>query len=154
MSQEVRPNGSGPGQPPESQPPGDTPPKHLNVRQAAFIGVGAMVGAGNYALLGAAGAVAGAAVWLSFLIFPVIPAAHFRVRSETHAKAAILAVAIAAAGVVLVTFIFTTLIHEPASMITLLAVILLGVGLDFGWKRTRAGRAKHEQVALGLEEQG
>jgi amino acid transporter len=42
--------------------------KYLSVRQAAFIGVGAMVGAGIFALLGAAGAVAGAAVWLSFLI--------------------------------------------------------------------------------------
>jgi amino acid transporter len=40
----------------------------LTVRQAAFIGVGAMVGAGIFALLGAAGEVAGAAVWLSFLI--------------------------------------------------------------------------------------
>src|SRR6188472_1526331 len=40
----------------------------LGVRQAAFIGVGAMVGAGIFALLGAAGEVAGAAVWLSFLI--------------------------------------------------------------------------------------
>jgi amino acid transporter len=38
------------------------------VRQAAFIGVGAMVGAGIFALLGAAGEVAGAAVWVSFLI--------------------------------------------------------------------------------------
>jgi amino acid transporter len=40
----------------------------LGVRQAAFIGVGAMVGAGIFALLGAAGEVAGAAVWISFLI--------------------------------------------------------------------------------------
>ena len=40
----------------------------LTVRQAAFIGVGAMVGAGIFPLLGAAGEVAGAAVWLSFLI--------------------------------------------------------------------------------------
>ncbi|HKO32429.1 MAG TPA: amino acid permease, partial [Candidatus Limnocylindria bacterium] len=45
---------------------------HLSVRQAAFIGVGAMVGAGIFALLGAAGEVAGAAVWLSFLIAGVI----------------------------------------------------------------------------------
>src|SRR5215471_1247521 len=50
---------------------GASPPaevRHLNVRQAAFIGVGSMVGAGIFALLGAAGAVAGAAVWLSFLL--------------------------------------------------------------------------------------
>jgi amino acid transporter len=44
----------------------------LSVRQAAFIGVGAMVGAGIFALLGAAGEVAGAAVWLSFLFAGVI----------------------------------------------------------------------------------
>jgi amino acid transporter len=44
----------------------------LTVRQAAFIGVGAMVGAGIFSLLGPAGEVAGAAVWLSFLIAGVI----------------------------------------------------------------------------------
>jgi amino acid transporter len=43
--------------------------KHsMTIRQAAFIGVGAMVGAGIFSLLGAAGEVAGAAVWVSFLI--------------------------------------------------------------------------------------
>ena len=40
----------------------------LTARQAAFIGVGAMVGAGIFSLLGAAGEVAGAAVWISFLL--------------------------------------------------------------------------------------
>jgi amino acid transporter len=48
--------------------------KFLTVRQAGFIGVGAMVGAGIFALLGAAGEVAGAAVWLSFLIAGFIAA--------------------------------------------------------------------------------
>src|SRR5512134_2074823 len=42
------------------------------VRQAAFIGVGAMVGAGIFALLGEAGAVAGSAVWVSFVLAGVI----------------------------------------------------------------------------------
>src|SRR3954451_1554681 len=46
----------------------DDPAARLSVRQAAFIGGGAMVGAGIFAQLGAAGEVAGAAVWLSFLI--------------------------------------------------------------------------------------
>ena len=40
----------------------------LSMRQAAFIGVGSMVGAGIFALLGAAGEVAGSAVWISFLL--------------------------------------------------------------------------------------
>src|SRR5213592_3405712 len=47
---------------------------YLSVRQAAFIGIGAMVGAGIFALLGAAGEVAGAAVWLSFALAGLIAA--------------------------------------------------------------------------------
>jgi L-asparagine transporter-like permease len=50
-----------------------TSTKAMTVRQAAFIGVGAMVGAGIFAL-GTAGAVAGAAVWLSFVIAGIIAA--------------------------------------------------------------------------------
>jgi amino acid transporter len=49
-----------------------SPSAKLSVRQAAFIGVGSMVGAGIFALLGAAGEVAGAAVWLSFLIAGIV----------------------------------------------------------------------------------
>lgn len=45
-----------------------TPKKRMTVLQATFIGVGSMVGAGIFALLGAAGAVAGSAVWVSFLV--------------------------------------------------------------------------------------
>jgi len=44
------------------------PARRMTVIQATFIGVGSMVGAGIFALLGAAGAVAGSAVWVSFLI--------------------------------------------------------------------------------------
>jgi len=48
--------------------------KRMTVLQATFIGVGSMVGAGIFALLGAAGAVAGSAVWISFLIAGIIAA--------------------------------------------------------------------------------
>jgi amino acid transporter len=44
----------------------------LTVRGAAFLGIGAMVGAGIFALLGEAGAVAGSAVWLSFLVAGIV----------------------------------------------------------------------------------
>jgi amino acid transporter len=40
----------------------------LTVRGATFLGIGSMIGAGIFALLGEAGAIAGAGVWLSFLI--------------------------------------------------------------------------------------
>jgi amino acid transporter len=161
-----------------------------------------MVGAGIFALLGAAGTVAGAAVWLSFLIagviaalqgysfaklgarypsagglleyvakgfgnghffkldsiasigsavalliFTLITAAHLRIRGETGANTVVLVVAIAAAAAVLLTFVFTTLIHEPASIVTLLAILALSVALDLGWKRRHASQAEH--VAIG-----
>src|SRR5438445_7938168 len=47
----------------------------MSLRGAVFLGIGAMVGAGIFALLGEAGAVAGAAVWISFLIAGLISAA-------------------------------------------------------------------------------
>jgi amino acid transporter len=40
----------------------------VTVRGAAFIGIGSMVGAGIFALLGQAAVLAGSAVWLSFLL--------------------------------------------------------------------------------------
>jgi amino acid transporter len=46
----------------------------LSVRQAAFIGVASMVGAGIFSLLGAAGEVAGSAVWISFVLAGIVAA--------------------------------------------------------------------------------
>lgn len=44
----------------------------MSVGGAVFLGVGAMVGAGIFALLGEAGALAGSAVWISFLLGGII----------------------------------------------------------------------------------
>jgi amino acid transporter len=51
-----------------SAPGTDAPRQSLTVLGAAFLGVGAMVGAGIFALLCQAGTVAGAAVWISLLL--------------------------------------------------------------------------------------
>jgi amino acid transporter len=83
---------------------------------------------------------------VALLIFTLITAAHFRVRSQTGASAAVLTLAIVAAGGVLLTFVFTTLIHEPASIVTLGVILVLSAGLDFGWKRVRSDRTVKVQV--------
>jgi amino acid transporter len=44
----------------------------ISLRGAVFIGIGSMVGAGIFALFGEAGAMAGAAVWVSFLVGGII----------------------------------------------------------------------------------
>src|SRR5918994_658193 len=52
----------------------DDHPVGMSARGAAFLGIGAMVGAGIFALLGEAGAVAGSAVWISFLLAGIVSA--------------------------------------------------------------------------------
>lgn len=51
-----------------AQEPAQPIPHPISTAQAAFIGVASMVGAGIFSLLGAAGEVAGAAVWVSFVV--------------------------------------------------------------------------------------
>jgi amino acid transporter len=46
----------------------------MSIRGAVFLGIGAMVGAGIFALLGEAATVAGSAVWLSFLLSGTVAA--------------------------------------------------------------------------------
>ena len=75
---------------------------------------------------------------VALLIFTLITAAHFRVRSDTGANAVILSIAIIATAAVLATFVVTTLIHERASIVTLLVILAVSILLDVGWKR-RAG---------------
>lgn len=48
------------------------PKKSINLLGAIFIGIGSTVGAGIFALFGQAGTIAGAAVWVSFLIGGII----------------------------------------------------------------------------------
>ena len=76
----------------------------------------------------------------ALLVFTLVTAAHLRVRHDTGAQLWLLLLAITSTVVVLTTFVFTTLIHEPASIVALLVILVLSVALDFGWKRVHAGR--------------
>jgi amino acid transporter len=84
---------------------------------------------------------------VALVIFTLITAAHVRIRAETRASLPILVLAIVAAGAVFVTFVFTTLIHEPASIITLAGILVLSVALDYGWKHFHDTRTKNVQLA-------
>ena len=84
---------------------------------------------------------------VALVIFTLITAAHLRIRAETGASLPMLVLAIVAAGAVLVTFVFTTLIHEPASIATLLGILVVSIALDYGWKHFHAEKAKSVQLA-------
>jgi amino acid transporter len=84
---------------------------------------------------------------VALMIFTMITFAHIRVRNETGANLAMLILAIAAAGAVLVTFVFTTLVNEPASLVALVVILALSIFLDLGWKRLHARGAKKVRLA-------
>ena len=95
----------------------------------------------------AAEAIASIGSAVALVIFTMITAAHLRVRAETGANLLMLVLAIVAAGAVFVTFVFTTLIHEPASVAMLAGILVLSVALDYGWKHFRGTRRKNVRLA-------
>jgi amino acid transporter len=74
---------------------------------------------------------------IALLVFALVAIGHLRVRSETGASASVLLLAIGTTTVVLLAFAFTTLAEEPATAVTIVAILALSVLLDFGWKRYR-----------------
>ena len=74
---------------------------------------------------------------IALLVFALVSIGHIRVHADTGAKPSLLWVAVLSTLAVLVTFVFTTLIHEPASLVTLFVILALSVALDIGWKHSR-----------------
>ena len=75
---------------------------------------------------------------IALLVFGLVSVGHLRVRAETGAKAWVLVLAVASTVIVLVSFVFTTLVHEPATAVALVAILVLCVAIDAVWKRARA----------------
>jgi amino acid transporter len=74
---------------------------------------------------------------IALLVFALVTAGHLRVRDETGAQVSLLLLAIVSTTVVLVTFAFTTLVEEPATVVTILVIVSLSVLVDYAWKRSR-----------------
>jgi amino acid transporter len=73
----------------------------------------------------------------ALLVFFVVTVGHMRVRADTGAQMWLLVLGAATTALAFIAFVVTTLVDEPASVVTLLAIVLLAVSLDLGWKRRR-----------------
>jgi amino acid transporter len=82
---------------------------------------------------------------IALAIFMLVTAAHLRVRRDTGARTSVLVLALLTTGVALLTFVTTTLVHEPASMATLAGIAAVSIVLDLGWARRRERLASPEQ---------
>ncbi len=74
-------------------------------------------------------------------IFALVTIGHLRIRRDTGANLALLLLGLVTTSITLLTFLFTTLINEPGSIVALVAIVLLSLGIDAWWGRVRAGRA-------------
>jgi amino acid transporter len=74
---------------------------------------------------------------VALIIFSLVTAGHLRIRGATGANVVILVLALVTSLTALITFVFTTLIEEPASVVTLFVVLALSVVLDVAWARIR-----------------
>jgi hypothetical protein len=77
---------------------------------------------------------------IALLVFVLITVGHLRVRTETGARVSLLLLAIVTAGGVFVTFVFTTLVHEPGTALAMAGILVLSIALDYAWKRRRGLR--------------
>lgn len=75
---------------------------------------------------------------IALVVFTLVTVAHLRARHETGAQLGVLIVALASTVAVLATFTLTTLIHEPASLVTLALIVAVSVVLERSWKRRRS----------------
>ena len=80
---------------------------------------------------------------IALVVFALVTAGHLRVRAETGARLPVLLLALASTVIVLVTFVFTTLVDEPATAVLLVVILVVSVGLDIGWKRVRDRPVRH-----------
>ena len=74
---------------------------------------------------------------IALMVFSLVTAGHLRVRHETGARAWLLTLAILSSAIVLITFIFTTLVHEPGTIIAIAVITAVSIALDYGWKSRR-----------------
>jgi amino acid transporter len=77
---------------------------------------------------------------VALVVFALVTTGHLRVYRETGARPWLLVVAVATTVIVLVTFAVTTLVEEPATAVTIVAILVLSILLDLGWKRARRRR--------------
>jgi L-asparagine transporter-like permease len=77
----------------------------------------------------------GSAVSLS--VFVLVGIAGYRLRDQIKGRRGVLALAVAAAGFVLLFFVIDTLRNDPSTFAAIVVLVVLAIALDFVWKRAK-----------------
>lgn len=126
--------------------------RSMTVRGAAFLGVGSMVGAGIFALLGEAGAVAGSAVWVSFLLAGIVATLQGYAVAQLGARypssGGIVTFLLQAYGRGHTTAISSWLLYFAALIVTALVAVSFGRPQGLRSRQTTAAAALHSPVTI------
>ena len=115
-------------------PPFFGPASRLGAKSGVLISAAVVLVVSNTVDLSAIASVGSAC---SLMIFVLVGAAGYRLRSATGAKAAIILAGIAATLVVLAFFVVDTFRNAPQTFTAIVVIAALAVGLDVVWKRVR-----------------
>ncbi len=118
---------------------GQFPPK-MGHRLGGHVGTGLIITAAMAIVLAVGfdlSAIASIGSVIALLVFGLISVGHLRVREQTGARAPVLVLAVASTVIVLTSFVFTTLVHEPATAVALVVILAVSAVLDASWKRSR-----------------
>jgi amino acid transporter len=86
----------------------------------------------------------------SLMIFLLVGASGYRLRSETGAVGAVILTGIAATAIVLVFFAIDTIRNSPETFVAIVAIALLAVVLDLVWKRARGPVSADDAAATSV----
>ncbi len=120
-------------------------PPFMGRRLADRASVGLLAGAAAILLLVIAfdlTAIASIGSAVAMTIFGLVTVGHLRIYKATGARLSLLVLALLTVSISLLTFILTTLIQEPASIATLVAILIGSIAIDVWWARVRARRAE------------
>ena len=78
---------------------------------------------------------------VALLVFSAVSVAHLRLYRTTGASVIVLVIGLVATLGTFVVFCTTTLVDEPATAFALIAIIVIAVVVDFGWKAAASRRA-------------
>jgi L-asparagine transporter-like permease len=128
---------------------GQFPPLMGRTVGRAPVGMLVMVGATLILAVGYdLSAIASIGSAVALMIFALVTIAHLRIRRETGARLVPLILGLLTSSVTLVVFATTTLAEDRAATIALVVIVLLSVGFDRWWKRSRSRR---EETTLKAE---
>lgn len=107
----------------------------------SLVAIGLSVGFGLSAIAALGSVVA-------LVVFALVSVGHMRIRSQTGANALLLVLSIALTLIVLIAFVFTSLLSDPVAIVAIVVILVASTLIDLAWKRARDARPRSTKFSV------